>query len=448
MFKLIYFSIMISLSLNMCDAQIFNSSPISFAHTNYQINEQLVFSDLDFEGDGKTNLLVKNAENSYNAGALGIFMLDYTNIHFSSRSYFTPISNIFFSDYTYAISSCGQEMCSQFLLFANKDYCQSIEYRDDGRFTVWDDYKMRDHLYANEGMEDVESLLFYKSAEGKASHVMMFVKRNGIFQAEQYDENIYYSSGLRQCAAEPLAIYPLDQFPESVYAGSFSQNPNSDDLVLEMNDHWEIWLNQLDGSFAPGKPDQIIKIPFPDGVIKANTVLFQPMPDRPLLISCSNENNHGIAFYTVQNDPTTGEFSLIPIYYPFNSIPSPDAESYLYLFKNNGSSMPILLSGTPNLDVTKQNPYTIYKVNTGDSITLEPIQVFNPLPSSHRYDTSYVLNKPMVVGDFDGDGFSDIVFAVVIKWLGGNNSPLQDIGLFLGQPQTTAIPAREWMRQD
>jgi hypothetical protein len=446
--KTIYLSIIILLFLNICNAQIFISSPLSFAHSNYRIDEPLIFSSIDYEGDGKTNLLVRNAMKSYNAGALGIFRLDYTNDHFSPRSYFTPISNIFFSDYAYTISFCRQEICSQFLLIANKDFCQTIEYRDDGRFTVWDDYKMRDHLYANEGVESVNSLLFYKSAEGKANYVMMFVKRNGIFQAEQYNEDLYYSTSFRREPADPLAIYPLDESPACVYTGSFSQNPNSDDLVLEMNDHWEIWLNQLDGSFSPDKPDQIIKIPFPDGTIKTNSVLFQPMPDRPLLISCSSDNNHGIALYAIQKNPETGEFVLNPIGYPLTSIPSPEAESYLYLFKNDESTMPILLSGTPNLDVTKQNPYTIYKVNTGDSITLEPIQVFDPLPTSHRDDTSYVLNKPMVVGDFDGDGVSDIVFAVVIKWLGSNNSPLQDIGLFLGQPQTTAIPAREWLRQD
>jgi hypothetical protein len=401
---------------------------------------------LDFTGDGLRDLLV------YTSVHPSTDYLIYSNLGttYTARDTIIPKSDLFLDDTPYKIlihSNPRDSLDRVFLLSTEKS--QIISYSFDPNITLWDHYKIMEKFYDTNGLADIyhACLGTFFNLTSSEKTVGLITLRHGKIQWELHSGFFDYLLSTHDLP-EIITHKGLAEIPQGVWVGKISDD-TLDDLVFEMSDHWLVWITpefkSFEGIYTGDYTEY--RIPYPVEYKKTNSVLFRSRYYTPLLIAVQTVEPSPLAYVVIEGS-IDGHIDFdSPKFVELAEKPAMGTDSYLFeYYENETTHYPLLVIGNPANPVPlKQNPYSIFRL-WGDIDSPDFVQVLDPsLLGRDMY-----FNRPLFMDDFNGDRISDLVFSVIHPTVNGIGVPItrKYIYPFLGQPQTTAIPAREWLRQD
>jgi hypothetical protein len=424
---------------------LFNSQQISEfsrSHMLFPFDLKLDAVTLDFNGDGMDDFLTYNYENTVESNPyFGI--MNYIMLGFNIRRNVIPLSPLFLNSPLQAIhhSIDSRDPFDRLLVLTNTKV-QLISYHHDPMITYLDRYTIHDLFYNLDGLEEI-----YKTTIGHFTFnencVLLVVKRHGKTQVEFFkviDGYLQRSNNRR----EILASYPIHQIPQAVHAGKINDD-DYDDILFEMDDHWLLWLTMPDDIRIIGS----YTIPYPDASIQTQSVLFHPTNELSLLLGVESSLDRELAFVSVKNTGDEHQYNPVAQSGYLQNQQSLGSKCTFFQWKDPYTSMPILLIGNPYTNQEEeQNPYSVYTFTSSPDMELKHIQNIDFSPGTIQDDNFIFLNTPLTTGDFNGDQVTDLLFTCVTYRMDKPLNKHQNFLIIDGQSQTTAIPAREWLRLD
>jgi hypothetical protein len=331
------------------------------------------------------------------------------------------------------------------IISISSTHTQIFSYVDDDVIWISERYKLLEKKNSMDGLQEI-----YQLKQGNfpyfdyGNSIVALVQRDSRIQLEFYGVAYYNNQEMNA----PGKILMLDELPSNFHIGRIEGHLFYDDIVLEMKDHWRILISPYD--FDETNEFIEYRIPYPTGITKTHSVLFQADSAYPLLIAVQSEAGNDTAFIALakmqnQTGQTIVDYNN-PLLVTIDGKSSYGLDSYLFPF-NDGvqEPVPLLIIGNRlHAEPSQSNAYVIYKLRKENLTQPQFIQFFTPPISLFSNDEKYYLNYPILADDFNADGITDILFSM----LTGPGGPYQKVVGFYGQPQTTAIPAREWLRQD
>ncbi|MDX9753267.1 MAG: hypothetical protein RBU29_04855 [bacterium] len=334
----------------------------------------------------------------------------------------------------------------ELLAFAYNNTLKIIGYMTDPFFREEFSYFTKDVTLPIEDRETVQAIYIDSFYNSSLLDVLL------IIASEDQPRAIlchFFSSMTSKLDIEETHL--LKSLPLRIHTAHLNTDATPD-LMMEYPEGLLIWLVDENGGFSPNRPELNHFLPFPHGYQNVTSIMPNPFPNVYCLFAVHQEDSNDSLLLALKSSVLDGSFHL-------ETVPFPEGEEILsqsthtfFSFREDDRTIPILISGKPyEFGSMANNPYTIYQMD--ETLEFVPIQIFDidPFLDIHNPESRLYLNRPLAIGDLNGDGTSDVLFSLVRE---NPTNPVpadqhhQNIVIFSGQPQTTAIPAREWMRQD
>lgn len=410
----------------LCIARISHSTVFEDSAPKFNqglwMDENSILRALDFNGDGYADLLIDGI-----SGAAGdrkefyVLINQKENLYYSIRNSVNLTDKLFETAFVYAIlphANGGDPRDS--IVAVSGDRMKVIRYAGKNNADVSDNFETFEYaLKQTSGGQESPFFLpprqiYIANAAGTdiggAQSDLLVIAGNEKNETLLFVYiNPFTSIANREVPLQPYQSILLTAVPEKLWTGYIDADEKAD-LFFEERGFWHIWLADINGDgFAPDNSEQSFSIPLPAGVKRAVDAGAGVQGYR-WFVSVESEPDSDAA-YVAFPDGRLNEPTVIEILHKRNV----GKITRMFQFRNGEASetFPLFVIYDP-LDDKNQSDKTfgIYQGKNNNRLDSEPLhaqflQWFQPKYSTSDYH--FLFDRPELIVDLDGDGFSDIV---------------------------------------